>query len=576
MDARTTDAAQGERAEGSSVEPVSAAESFLRQLHRSGIDYFFNNGGTDFPPIAEAFARALADGTPVPRPIVVPHENLAVGMAHGVYMVSGRPQAVMVHVNVGTANTINAILDASRDYTPILLFAGRSPYSEAGRHGTRTRYIHWAQEMFDQAGMLREAVKWDYELHLPEQAADLVSRGLQVAMTSPRGPVYASLPRDVLAAPVTVSRAAPRLAPPAPPQPCPADLDKLAAWIAAAERPVIVTAAAGRTPAGFAALDGFARRESIPVVSFHARFLNIASDHPMNLGELPGPLLGDADLVIALDCDVPWIPTTDAPPAECRVVHIGEDPAYVRYPMRSFPTDLCVSGETATVLDELGTRLHHHPTDEGRIASRAARAAERRTRLHASAPTSLPNTITPEWLSARIGEAVGPDAIIVNEYPLRLAHCHRSKAGTYFGLSAAGGLGWGFGAALGAKLADRDRLVVATLGDGAYMFANPTAAHWMAQAENLPVLTIVFNNTLYGAVRNSTLAMYRDGIAARTGGRILADLSPSPAFEKLVEASGGRGFRVERPDELDAALGEAIKTVTVEGRQALVNVICDY
>ena len=123
----------------------SAANVLLRQLSACGIDYFFANGGTDFPPIAEAFARAEATGDSVPRPMVIPHENLAVAMAHGVYMVSGRPQAVMVHVNVGTANAVNAVLDASRDETPVLLFAGRSPYSEAGRHGARTRYIHWVR-----------------------------------------------------------------------------------------------------------------------------------------------------------------------------------------------------------------------------------------------------------------------------------------------------------------------------------------------------------------------------------------------------------------------------------------------
>ena len=78
-------------------------------------------------------------------------------MAHGVYMVSGRPQAVMVHVNVGTGNTLNTLLNASRDNVPVLLMAGRSPVTETGHRGSRSRFIHWAQEMFDQAGMVREA-----------------------------------------------------------------------------------------------------------------------------------------------------------------------------------------------------------------------------------------------------------------------------------------------------------------------------------------------------------------------------------------------------------------------------------
>ncbi|WP_183182314.1 thiamine pyrophosphate-requiring protein [Azospirillum sp. OGB3] len=560
----------------------SASDLFLRQLSACGVDYFFANGGTDFPPIAEAFARAAEHGAEVPRPMVIPHENVAVSMAHGVYMTTGRPQAVMVHVNVGTANTVNAVLNASRDETPVLLFAGRSPYSETGRHGTRTRYIHWAQEMFDQGGMLREAVKWDYELHLPEQAADLVARAYQVAMTSPRGPVYATLPRDVLADPIRVSRPdSGRRPAPAVPHPQPDDIRRLADWIATAERPLIITQGAGRTKAGFDALARVAERFAIPVVSFHPRFLNIAADHPMNLGFQPGELLARADLVIALEADVPWIPNLESPPDGCRIVQIGEDPSFTRYPMRSFPTDLGITGDAATVLDAVERRLTGHDAlDEGRIAARGAvlRTQSRALAAKRLTPDAVPpgSAIGPEWLSACIAEAVGPGALIVNEYPLRLEHCPQTMSGSYFGLSAAGGLGWGLGAALGAKLANPDRLVVATLGDGAYMFANPTASHWVAEAHDLPVLTIIFNNQLYGAVRNATMAMYKTGVAARNGGRMLADLSPAPAYEKLVEASGGAGFRVERPEDLRETLRRAVAVVTGERRQALVNVLCDY
>ena len=556
----------------------SAAELFLQQLGACGVDYFFANGGTDFPPIAEAFARAADGNRPVPRPMVVPHENAAVAMAHGVYMVSGRPQAVMVHVNVGTANTVNALLDASRDQVPVLLFAGKTPYSEGGRHGARTRYIHWAQEMFDQAGMLREAVKWDGELRLPEQAGDLVSRAMQVAMASPRGPVYATLPRDTLAAvteavPVeSATRATPTL-----PYPDPAALRQAAEWIAAAESPLIVTASAGRTARGFAALSRLAERFALPVVEFHPRYANLPGDHPMHMGFLPGPLLAEADLVLVVDCDVPWIPQQEAPPPGCRVVHLAEDPAFLRYPMRSFRTDLAISAEVAQGLEALEAALEELAPDGACIAARHGRlSAASNARREALSEKSRPGaTISPEYLSRCIGEAVGEDAIVVNEYPLCQEHCPRTQPGSFFGLSPAGGLGWGLGAALGAKLAAPERLVVATLGDGAYIFSNPTACHWVAQAHGLPVLTVVFNNALYGAVRNSTLAMYRDGAAARDGGRMLAELGPAPAFEALVEASGGHGERVEHPGDLPAALARAVAAVR-GGRQALLNVLCDY
>src|SRR5262247_495084 len=168
-----------------------AADAFLRALADHGADYLFANPGTDFPPIVEAFSRAKKTNAKVPKPILVPHENLAVGMAHGAYLMTGRPQAVMVHVNVGTANTINLLANAARDRIPLL---------EHGAFGARSRPIHWAQEMFDQAGMVREFVKWDYELRNPEQAGSVVARALEVAMAPPRGPVYLTLPRAPLSA----------------------------------------------------------------------------------------------------------------------------------------------------------------------------------------------------------------------------------------------------------------------------------------------------------------------------------------------------------------------------------------
>ena len=172
------------RAERMAVTPTGrerqpiAAEAFLRALADHGTDYFFCNPGTDFPPIVEAFDRAKKTNAKVPKPVLVPHENLAVAMAHGAYLMNGRPQAVMVHVNVGTANTINNLTNLSRDRVPLILCAGRTPITEKGSFGSRSRPIHWAQEMFDQAGMLRELVKWDYELRMPSQIGDVVSRAV--------------------------------------------------------------------------------------------------------------------------------------------------------------------------------------------------------------------------------------------------------------------------------------------------------------------------------------------------------------------------------------------------------------
>jgi acetolactate synthase-1/2/3 large subunit len=553
---------------------ATAAGLLLEALAAHQATHFFANAGTDFPPIVEALARGPAPGRAHPRALVVPHESVAVAMAHGYYLLTGRPQAVMVHVNVGTANCLNNLINAARDNVPIVLLAGRTPATERGRRGSRSRPIHWAQEMFDQAAMLREIVKWDYELRYPEQAADAVRRAFEVAMTPPRGPVYLVLPREALAAEVADGiDIAPR-AVAAAPRPDPAAIGRLADWLASAAFPLVITGASGRDPAAVPALARLAERHGIGVVTAWPRYTCLPASHPMHLGYAPGEALGEADVLVVLESDVPWFPHLESPRAGVRVAHVGIDPAFVRYPMRSFPSDLAIAGEPRLVLEALDEALAARGAPAAaRARSLAARSAAlreaRRARAHATDP------ITPEWISRCIGEAKDEQTIVVNEYPLRLEHCAFETAGTYFGLSPAGGLGWGLGAALGAKLAEPARTVIATLGDGAYVFANPTAGHWVARAHALPILTVVFNNSRWAAVRNATVAMYRDGVAARTGANLLADLAPSTDYAKLAEANGGYGERVDRATALPDALRRALAE-TRRGRQALLDVICEY
>ncbi len=566
---------------------IPAALVLLRALRAHGIEYLFCNPGTDFPAIVEAYSIVAADAAQagsVPRAIVVPHENAAMAMAHGAWLVSRRPQAVMVHVSVGTANTINGIANASRDQAPILLLAGRTPITEAGLHGSRNRIIHWAQEMFDQAGMVREFVKWEQELKMPSETEAVVARALELMMTSPCGPAYLSLPREVISArmaPVPQQHCASH-AVAAAPWPDRGALAVLADWLMLAQRPMIITSASGRQRTGFDALARLAQVYAVPVVTVGGRYVCLPASHEMHLGYTPRPLLDDADLVLVLECDVPWLPSLERPLPSCRVVHIAEDPAFGRYPTRGFPVDLAIRADSAVALDALDAQLRvrgHH--DSADVSERRARMSLRRKALRQrwslqGETGATAAHITPEWISRCVSDAVGPDAIIVNEYPLRLEQCERENSGSFFGLSPAGGLGWGLGAALGIKLIAPQRLVVATLGDGAYMFDNPTACHWVSAAQRLPILVLVFNNQMYGAVRNATASMYGDGASAANGCSLLADLSPSPAFEKIIEASGGYGERVDDPARLPAALARAIAEVAHNQRQALLNIVCRY
>jgi acetolactate synthase I/II/III large subunit len=558
----------------------SVAEAYLALLAERGVEYLFANAGTDFAPLVEAFAKAGRTGMPVPKPVLATHENLAMSMAHGWAMVTGRIPAVMVHVSVGTANGVCAAFNAARENVPMLFTAGRSPLTEEGIAGARDVYIHWAQEMFDQAGMVREIVKWDYELKNGQQLETVVDRALTIAASEPRGPVYLSLPREVLAAPLpgfTYDVPARRVAAAAP-GPDQGAIEEAARIFAAAERPLIITASAGRDPAAVAALADLARRFAIPVVQHRMRHLSLPADHPCHLGYDAQPYLDDADAILVLECDVPWVPSVKAPRPECRVVHLGVDPLFQRYPIRGFACDLAVTAAPAAAVTELAAALSRH-IDEGAIEARRRWIGERRAALLAGWQKTRQTSanlrpISMAWASACIARAKPDDAILVNEYTLMPEHCGTNLPGSYFGSSPASGLGWGGGAALGAKLASPDRLVIATLGDGSHLFGNPVALHHAAAAHNLPVLFVIMNNSMWGAVRRATQGMYPQGEAMRSNKPPLIDLDELPAFEQVCAAAGGYGERVEDPAALPAALDRALHAVTMENRQALLNVIC--
>jgi acetolactate synthase-1/2/3 large subunit len=292
-------------------------------------------------------------------------------------------------------------------------------------------------------------------------------------------------------------------------------------------------------------------------------------------GSAPRPLLDSADLVIVIESDVPWIPSKEQPPANARIVQIGEDPLYARYPMRSFPSHLTITASALSVLESLEQALQGR--SNALVEERRARLVARSAELHAqwrgeAEQAGRGNKNTLAWLNHCLCEVVDRETIVISEYSFRQEYCPLETPGSLFAVSAAGGLGWGFGASLGAKLAAPERQVLSVLGDGAYMFANPTACHYVAQMQNLPVLTVIYNNALYGAVRRATLDMFSKGVAAQDDGRLLADL-PAPNFEKIIAAHDGHGERVERPADLPAALRRAASAVR-GGQQALVNVIC--
>jgi acetolactate synthase-1/2/3 large subunit len=563
----------------------TVAEAFLTGLKERGIDHFYVNAGTDFASLVEAYSRQPASGLDFPDPVICPHENLAVGMAHGYTMVTGKPQAVMCHVTVGAANAVCNLMNAARDAVPMVFCAGRTPLFEKGRQGARNLHIHWAQEMFDQGGMLRELVKWDYELRDGLNLDGVLGRAIGIASAAPQGPVYLMLPREVMAQPLSLDdRAEPLAAIPTEPAPDPAAVDRLAAMIAAAQFPLIITSASGRAPLTVSPLAALCERFAIGVVEHRSRYVCLPSSHALHLGYESAPVLDKADLILVVETDVPWFPQEGEPRPGTRIVNIGVDPLFSDYPIRGFDGELAITTSVARLLGPLAAALARETAGRaeaiaGRRAAIAELAAARRRR-NAAQMTALGAAprMTKAWLNHCLNRAKPAEAIIVNEYWANRELLDFEEPGSYFQHSPAGGLGWGLPAALGAAQAAPDRPVIATLGDGAYIFANPAACHQVAQARGLPVLMIVCNNSHWGAVESSALGVYPDGHAAarRRGGHVpLSDLSPSPDFEKYAQASGGYGERVSDPAALPEAIARALAVVRDERRQALLNVVCE-
>ena len=561
---------------------VTVADAYLALLADRGVDYFFANAGTDFAPIVEALAKAQNLETRIPEPITCPHENTAMHMAIGYYLVTGKPQVVMVHVNVGTANGMNGFLNASRGNIPMLFTAGRTPTNEEDLAGHRSLDIHWTQEMFDQAAMVREAAKWDYELRNGKQTETIVDRALAVAKSEPTGPVYLSLPREVLSEQMDefTYESPGRQQAAAPPYPNAAATDQTAALLADAENPLIITNWAGRSPGVWGPLGDLAERYAIPVVQYRNRYMSLPTDHPMNLGYDLDPLLGQADVILVVDVAVPWLPATDKVRDDAKVIHMGADPLHSYVPLRGHPCDIALACATEHGLTVLNEAMSAH---EGRVRANIDKRrrvlaqmwqrqrdgwAQRLEQVKDNKP------LHPLWITHCINQIKGDDTIVVKESALASTHIDITQPGTLLNAGAASGLGHGLGVALGAKLAARDRLVIGTHGDGSYMFGNPIASHYVGAEQKLPILSVIFNNQRWQAVRRATVGLTPEGYAAKSDHQPITMLDSVDKYEKAVEVADGYGQRVEDPADLMPALERGLKAVEVEKRQAVINVIC--
>ena len=570
------------------VPVTSGAEAFLEQVRALGVvRYLFANTGTDHGPVIEALAKTAKEDPTDIQPIVVPHELAAVSMAHGYYNVTQKPQMVLVHTLPGTANALGGIINAQSSNVPLFLVAGRTPITEGELRGGKSQNIHWRQESRDQGSIVREFVKWDYEVRTNQNLAAVVSRAFKIAMSEPRGPVYLNLPREWLCEPLDSTQRLSKssLTPATKMQADRATLERVADLLIAAERPLIVTKYLGRNPEAVPQLVELAESLSIPVVQ-QLNYVNFPTDHPFHLGTQTVKVAKDADVIFFIDIDVPWEPPDrNLLRPDVKIIHLERDPLFTSIPGWGFPADLPVTGCSEVALPVLNSiikaSLAAGMFPKTKLDARRKRIQSEHNAMIRELEASIEaaknqKPISPLWLSKCIGDVMDDRTIIVNEtVTSRLAEVIRlNRPGSQFSTPPAGHLGWGMGAAIGSKLGAPDATVIAAEGDGSYMFSAPTACHFTAQKYRIPFLTVIYNNQAWNASINAARGLYPEGVAQRTRNFPGCDLSPSPQFELTAQACGAYAERVEEPDELPGALQRVLKAVKEEKRQALLNVIC--
>jgi acetolactate synthase-1/2/3 large subunit len=568
----------------------SAAHYFLEGLVDLGVEYIFANLGTDHVSLIEEIARFDRDGRQHPQIILCPHEVVAVHMAGGYALATGRGQAVFVHVDAGTANACMAIQNLFRYRLPVMLFAGRAPFTLHGElKGSRDTYVHFVQDPFDIASIVRPYVKWEYSLPSGVVVKEALARANAFMHSDPPGPVYMMLPRETLAEEWEES------AMPAYPAARygevrlggieQARVDAIAERLMAAENPIALTAYLGRNPKAVPVLDRLARTCGIRVAEFNSIDLNIPQDSPCFAGFDPLPLLEQADVGLLLGTDVPFIPQSTRRAAAISWIQVDIDPLKSDFPMWGFPTDVRVQADCATVLQQVCEAVEARADDayRRRVAARiaawqGARDVAAKRRVAAAANQGVSGALSPAFVLSVLNGKLSPRDIVLNEAirnaPLVQEQIVRTEPGSYVGL-AGGGLGFSGGMALGVRLAQPQRRVVQIIGDGSFHFSSPDSVYAVAQQYELPVFTVVLDNGGWQAVKSAVQRVYPNGVAAETDAfqsRLSAGRQGEQRrFSDIGRAFGAHGERVTEPDALAAAIDRCL-AVLDDGKAAVLHV----
>lgn len=537
---------------------ANGASLLLETLLDEGVTHLFGNPGTTELPLMDA----LVNETRLEF-ILTLHEGVAISAAEGYGLSTGKPAAINLHVAPGLGNAMGLLYNAKRSGAPMLVTAGNQPQSG-----------HFQEIILhdDLARMAEPLVKWSYEVRRVEDLEQAVRRAVKVSMTPPTGPVFLSLPGDVMLSPASGLQEKPtrihtRFAASAD------SIEAAAALIARAERPAVVS---GAGVAHSGALDEVAQfAGQIGARAYEENFANVITypmAHPLYSGKLPilaGPLrerLSDSDLVFLIGTEVFLFsyPADVRPlPESCRVVHLDLNAWEMG---KNFGLDAALYGDPKTTLPLLREAVARAQTadETARAKARAERIAGENQSARETAPPPAEESDYSEGMALpafhrALGAGAPDGAVWVDEALTSAGPGFRRAVGRnasqIFGRKG-GGIGNGLPMALGAKIATPDRPVICLSGDGSAMYSNQTL--WTAAKYGIGCVFVIANNGAYHILKGRVLAL--DGKAKEFHRFVGMDLTePDLDFIKLAESMGVDAARVHSPDELEARLAEAAR-----------------
>lgn len=557
------------------VDGLTGAEAFLRVLSGMGVERIFASPGSEWSPVWEALAKPDESA---PAYLSSRHEEIALAMASGYAKATGKLPGVMIHTTVGALHGSMALRGALHEQVPMVVFTGESiAYGEDDGPDPGGQWLRFLSDVGGPARLVDRCVKWSFGVNDRRILVSTVQRACQMAMSSPRGPVFVSLPMEYLFDKVT--RETPlKASMPSLPSPDPKGIEELANLLRTAGNPVIVSENAGRTTGVVNRMVELAELLDAPVVETRSSgYFNFPRDHELHGGFDPGEFMADADVVCLVGATQPWHPASAPAAPVAKVAALDEEPLHMELPYWGFQLDLSIVGELEASLAALVERLGRDGVRgdaERRARLREEGAARRAAWVRQARSLESRDPIDTNWVMYQLNRVIPDDAYLVEETITHRMAVHqyldRVRPGNFFS-GCIGGLGTGLGTALGVKAAHPDKPVVLVIGDGSFNYNPGIAGFGFAQEFRMPILIVLMDNHGYKSMKRGVPAYYPEGWAVRTNQFVGTSIAPAPDYAAIARAFDGFGERVQRPDTVGPALERGLQAAR-EGRLALVDV----